>query len=242
MIRRAASGSGPPPLARGEQAAGDAGSEAGRTTPARAGRTGCCPRGARNCSDHPRSRGENSTACARASSAAGPPPLARGEPSREPAPQVPRRTTPARAGRTRPAGSPGSTGSDHPRSRGENNISSVSACRRDGPPPIARGERVPQIATDDAHRTTPARAGRTTGSPGTRPNSADHPRSRGENGYSAYSGDGGPGPPPLARGELGQRDRQPFRDRTTPARAGRTSSCWPSRSRSSDHPRSRGEN
>src|SRR5690606_12342256 len=92
----------------------------GRTTPARAGRTGTLVAIGAVLPDHPRSRGENGNGAPVASSRYGPPPLARGEPPLPGGTGPYPRTTPARAGRTHCSGTSLRRAADHPRSRGEN--------------------------------------------------------------------------------------------------------------------------
>ncbi len=111
---------GPPPLARGELLQEMPTQSFMRTTPARAGRTGdrdlaqflqwtTPARAGRTtataapkptAADHPRSRGENCPYRSHISAWGGPPPLARGERDIKDEANEPRRTTPARAGRT----------------------------------------------------------------------------------------------------------------------------------------------
>ena len=193
---------GPPPLARGERLAIFENVPNHRTTPARAGRTVPARSRGAPAPDHPRSRGENDVAGVRRLPRSGPPPLARGEQPHS-VPMASRsRTTPARAGRT-----PGLL---------------VGAPLHRGPPPLARGELALAKVEFEVGRTTPARAGRTSPAVSPAPTTADHPRSRGENGSPAGAPSQSTGPPPLARGE-------PTGSRVIPRS-------------SADHPRSRGEN
>ena len=152
----------------------------------------------------------------------GPPPRARGEHRRvAPAHQGPG-TTPACAGRT-------STSCTSPR------------CET-GPPPRARGELRVAVPAGRHHGTTPACAGRTCPRRCRGPWPRDHPRVRGENGPKVAIEMVVAGPPPRARGELGSPRRVCVRIGTTPACAGRTSSCSSSTRVRRDHPRVRGEN
>ena len=242
MPRPRANAAGPPPLARGELAPLDEHEREPRTTPARAGRTGSVPSGPRSPADHPRSRGENARGSRRAPSRDGPPPLARGERGDDQGGGAARRTTPARAGRTSRPGAAGRPATDHPRSRGENQLRHGHQAVRHGPPPLARGELQGAIQALVPGRTTPARAGRTDDQDVGHEVGPDHPRSRGENGRAAGRALPPRGPPPLARGEpLPGRPGQ-ARRRTTPARAGRTTTGRHICRSSADHPRSRGEN
>ena len=129
---------GPPPLARGEPPAATGDRGRGRTTPARAGRTRRGSPGRKPKRDHPRSRGENGRCPAQAWSGPGPPPLARGERRLSDDRFLSLGTTPARAGRTNPAG--------------------AGAAPKDGPPPLARGEHRREVDRRADGRTTPPRS------------------------------------------------------------------------------------
>ncbi|SNS72256.1 hypothetical protein SAMN06265355_12616 [Actinomadura mexicana] len=221
MLAIAISVIGPPPLARGELAAGDRDDGAGRTTPARAGRTPRAGPGWPRRADHPRSRGENLLAADTRLARHGPPPLARGELVKRGRRLRRGRTTPARAGRTWPArrrppcraDHPRSRGEnmtiavqsvpngDHPRSHGENGIVSPASESDHGPPPLARGERHRVAGERIGPRTTPARAGRTAGPRPSPPRAADPPARAGRTGPGGPQRQDGLGPPPLARGE-----------------------------------------
>ena len=109
-----------------------------------------------------------------------------------------------------------------------------------GSSPLARGLRVGVMVTYTVHRIIPARAGFTLSWTFTDPRPPDHPRSRGVylgRDANVYCGGGSS---PLARG-LRRRDRG---DRNgsgiIPARAGFTRGALLKRTRSRDHPRSRG--
>ena len=233
---------GPPPLARGELDITQRRTKRVRTTPARAGRTGCAGAASLRPADHPRSRGENSASRSRTSRLTGPPPLARGERMRRGLGGGRVRTTPARAGRTTNHERGNQHGPDHPRSRGENDGGGVLISARDGPPPLARGEPAADRTPPRGCRTTPARAGRTATLWTTPDPGSDHPRSRGENTACTPRPWPPSGPPPLARGELPARLAPDEPQRTTPARAGRTACVSSAATCGSDHPRSRGEN
>ncbi len=234
-------GDGPPPLARGRLRPVLLSHQLQGTTPARAGKTPATPSGIRSPRDHPRSRGEDPLGAAGTRTLAGPPPLARG---RRPAlgqPHRPRRTTPARAGKTGCSLHASGSGRDHPRSRGEDGADLLGLVVGAGPPPLARGRRPASRSARTARRTTPARAGKTCCTRSARASTPDHPRSRGEDDEDVRRARFGAGPPPLARGRRPHPLHDAGDDGTTPARAGKTA-CPPRRHhRTTDHPRSRGE-
>src|SRR5690606_19676504 len=173
----------------------------------------------------------------------GPPPLARGEQRGLLSDRRYRRTTPARAGRTR--GGPGRppAPSDHPRSRGENHGCWSCQFRGNGPPPLARGEPWRLLFEAGPPRTTPARAGRTASATTatTRPSTLSFETDAGD-GFRDRTASRAVGPPPLARGEPRLLVVSIQRQRTTPACAGRTMASPVRGGAATDHPRSRGEN
>ena len=91
---------GSPPLARGIRIQEDAMVKATRITPACAGNTSSCTFPSRPDEDHPRLRGEYSSALFAASSSRGSPPLARGIPTRFQPTSSATGITPACAGNT----------------------------------------------------------------------------------------------------------------------------------------------
>ena len=212
-----------------------------RTTPARAGITRTRDPPPYRGPDHPRSRGDHNGWHPHMNALVGPPPLARGSRAEAGAGDGVHRTTPARAGITcwSPTTSPQLP--DHPRSRGDHTPPSTPRSAPTGPPPLARGSRVEDRGALAQNRTTPARAGITSGCRWRWPPTADHPRSRGDHCPARPGEARDDGPPPLARGSPRARGRWPSGVRTTPARAGIT---WPTSRRPcsrADHPRSRGD-
>ena len=91
---------GSPPLARGKHHAGGPQLASLGITPARAGKTRQPSRAGRQCSDHPRSRGENAPFSAPTMPPSGSPPLARGKRRATSGQERIQRITPARAGKT----------------------------------------------------------------------------------------------------------------------------------------------
>ncbi len=193
---------GPPPLARRERRGGLPSMTWGRTTSARAERTGQRDHVSRARTDHLRSRGENAPALCSPTRPGGPPPLARREQQPHPHGERPERTTSARAERTAAWRSDRRRSPDHLRSRGENEPAVVDSLAVIGPPPLARRELRGKLPPGRCQRTTSARAERTVSPRRCRGRPADHLRSRGENTVSHTRTPLRHGPPPLARREL----------------------------------------
>ena len=129
---------------------------------------------------------------------------------------------------------------DHPRSRGVYSRRFLTVYCIAGSSPLARGLRSNIVNCGPGHGIIPARAGFTVKYCELWPRSRDHPRSRGV--YSVRTRSGRPvaGSSPLARG-LQVPDASPGGGSgIIPARAGFTRRSCSSRSRTSDHPRSRG--
>ena len=110
-----------------------------------------------------------------------------------------------------------------------------------GSPPLTRGKAGCDLPFDRLLRITPAYAGKSRPIPLADKPERDHPRLRGEKfGYSMMNF-APAGSPPLTRGKGRKRERWAFRERITPAYAGKsmekTSPVW----YHGDHPRLRGE-
>ena len=151
----------------------------------------------------------------------------------------------------------------HPRSRGENLVSTWGGVRIGGSSPLARGKRGvgergvnvcvahPRSRGENCHAggtqaargwLIPARAGKTCQCCSRCSQRPAHPRSRGENTITASGSGSKPGSSPLARGKHHPCGRWAGGSGLIPARAGKTIAiarcvrpCWA-------HPRSRGEN
>ena len=172
--------------------------------------------------DHPRSRGVYRLVRAPLKASRGSSPLARGLRERRDRPVDQDRIIPARAGFTRRARAAGGCRWDHPRSRGVYRARLVSAARRAGSSPLARG--LPGVA--DGGRTVsgiiPARAGFTGIFYTPHSEDWDHPRSRGVYTASRAGAYSGMGSSPLARGLHRNQRRGHEESRIIPARAGFT--------------------
>ena len=190
--------------------------------------------------DHPRSRGVYISRSRSRTSSGGSSPLARGLPSAGTSTTTLRGIIPARAGFTPGSSQHGSTGSDHPRSRGVYSLSLFGWKMGWGSSPLARGLHYAAPGAVDRDGIIPARAGFTPAQRAADPPLWDHPRSRGV----YVSGDDHEGwrtgSSPLARG-LPPAEKPSLRARRIiPARAGFTRATSPGRGPGRDHPRSRG--
>ena len=130
---------------------------------------------------------------------------------------------------------------DHPRLRGEHRSNGVLMTLPPGSPPPARGAHGRALARALGPGITPACAGSTRQSEGSRPGSQDHPRLRGEHQGIADAFASVDGSPPPARGAQGHPARLDGPHRITPACAGSTNGRLLSAMWLLDHPRLRGE-
>ena len=191
---------------------------------------------------HPRSRGENLVADYAAIRAWGSSPLTRGKPTPCCRCYYARGLIPAHAGKTSLTVSRATTRRAHPRSRGENEIPSISPSRDWGSSPLTRGKRPRRGGCGLRARLIPAHAGKTATACTNATTWGAHPRSRGENAEPKRDPLGVTGSSPLTRGKLGQRLVSAFRPGLIPAHAGKTLYCWRGHGGWRAHPRSRGEN
>ena len=134
-----------------------------RIIPARAGLTRDGTRRASAREDHPRSRGVYGPDDDGSIDAFGSSPLARGLLSCSEGPALKERIIPARAGFTALLPSCGTSGRDHPRSRGVYQYVKFSMHRKFGSSPLARGLRERPAGLRRVGRIIPARAGFTVG-------------------------------------------------------------------------------
>ena len=124
--------------------------------------------------------------------------------------------------------------------RGEDCSKIELADKAFGSPPHARGRRHTHAEQRPQERITPACAGKTPPRLA-KPALADHPRMRGEDRPRTRLGREIDGSPPHARGRLIGGMVSLFSGRITPACAGKTSKTSSAGSKTSDHPRMRGE-
>ena len=191
---------------------------------------------------HPRSRGENTLQSRYAWRRAGSSPLTRGKPVSLNGRQRRQRLIPAHAGKTQVARPIRGLRWAHPRSRGEN-PSAVQICVGAlGSSPLTRGKPRGQRATVGAAGLIPAHAGKTDERQYIRVDSRAHPRSRGENEVPGHGAAGEAGSSPLTRGKPGTITRETPIAGLIPAHAGKTPRATRRPPWTSAHPRSRGEN
>ena len=213
---------GSSPLARGKHAFHATRGQSRRLIPARAGKTMWRLVAAAETRAHPRSRGENEPMMRRVPISVGSSPLARGKPAHRPVPAEDLGLIPARAGKTVGASRARRSARAHPRSRGENSGSFCVQLKTPGSSPLARGKRQHPKNRAWSGGLIPARAGKTRCVIHRVHLRAAHPRSRGENSYTAH--------------------RPIFAAWLIPARAGKTSERRGKGNEPWAHPRSRGEN
>ena len=208
--------------------------------PARAGFTVAVTPPHGPCGDHPRSRGVYSDSPRTPATLSGSSPLARGllRLSGDDAGDV--GIIPARAGFTFWPCASTCPAADHPRSRGVYPSSTASGASRTGSSPLARGLRASRLRGLIVGRIIPARAGFTGPHGRSCRRRGDHPRSRGVYLDKRLTSSCTEGSSPLARGLLPAPAPPTGRPGIIPARAGFTRTGPGNRSRSPDHPRSRG--
>ena len=233
---------GSSPLTRGKLLLECCGRSRTRLIPAHAGKTRSSACLMRSGGAHPRSRGENPEIGADRPRDRGSSPLTRGKPGKLRLIQSRSGLIPAHAGKTARQPPRRAAHPAHPRSRGENLKSATLARNVTGSSPLTRGK--PHKAWTKAlqARLIPAHAGKTAHSTHSTCAAWAHPRSRGENSEKTAGGAGNRGSSPLTRGKQRPQLRRRLRQRLIPAHAGKTGHDTPGSSRSSAHPRSRGEN
>ena len=210
--------------------------------PAHAGKTGFLRRASMRLGAHPRSRGENDCTDPNIPLMPGSSPLTRGKRLREQAQQARRRLIPAHAGKTLSVDCTDPNIPAHPRSRGENATHPDEVMSALGSSPLTRGKRVGAGASVCVVGLIPAHAGKTVGSGPSLCYQKAHPRSRGENLCGGVDNAGDSGSSPLTRGKQVTHYAVDGRAGLIPAHAGKTREALAYPSRSSAHPRSRGEN
>ena len=130
---------------------------------------------------------------------------------------------------------------DHPRVRGEQEVTKEVGGSPAGPSPRARGAVLWGGRRVRRGGTIPACAGSSGARVWPRPRPGDHPRVRGEQEAAMTELHGNPGPSPRARGAAALRARHPRRGGTIPACAGSSDSSRRKPNWCRDHPRVRGE-
>ena len=133
-------------------------------------------------------------------------------------------------------------GGAHPRSRGENHGVESRVVNQTGSSPLTQGKHEEGGRGGAETGLISAHAGKTRrgGAAGCRPRA--HPRSRGENSFSACLSAKSRGSSPLTRGKPRRRHARAVTFGLIPAHAGKTYRAIPRRFSGRAHPRSRGEN
>ena len=213
-----------------------------RLIPAHAGKTGRMVPVLRAARAHPRSRGENEIARAEDVNGNGSSPLTRGKRRLASMLTAHSRLIPAHAGKTCRDPSSESQDPAHPRSRGENLLLAVGVALHLGSSPLTRGKPPFGRRGSTSPRLIPAHAGKTGASRRRPRTSGAHPRSRGENVFMMVVVATDTGSSPLTRGKRLHDGCRSYRHRLIPAHAGKTTPSPRGSSKSTAHPRSRGEN
>ncbi len=171
----------------------------------------------------------------------GPPPRERGPPAAVTKRGLKHGTTPACAGTTSPGSRHTRPPWDHPRVRGDHQVTADTNGAVQGPPPRARGPHSSQLTRSMPSGTTPACAGTTQAGRNPARTVRDHPRVRGDHASRPPRMSVLRGPPPRARGPHPSRTRTHPDRRTTPACAGTTTVPCHDETSPRDHPRVRGD-
>ena len=149
---------------------------------------------------------------------------------------------PAHAGKTPSTASSSTKPPAHPRSRGENRLGLIPACRSPGSSPLTRGKPASVEHVIPRSRLIPAHAGKTLYAWRPSWHVRAHPRSRGENVGGRSRASSGRGSSPLTRGKPLSHAKPVRQPGLIPAHAGKTTKCAQSGAPIWAHPRSRGEN
>ena len=150
---------------------------------------------------HPRSRGENTSRSAGASSGQGSSPLTRGKLLNNALSRVLQGLIPAHAGKTGHHAARTGNGAAHPRSRGENTTDLDLAVIDEGSSPLTRGKLGHPAHAHRPPGLIPAHAGKTCSIIRAKVAAWAHPRSRGENAGRTVDVLVAPGSSPLTRGK-----------------------------------------
>ena len=195
-------GLGTPPRARGRPSREREAEVLAGNTPACAGKTlGSRPHQTSD-REHPRVRGEDSSAAQPSADRTGTPPRARGRPNTPSLGLGDAGNTPACAGKTACFGRWLLMLREHPRVRGEDDPFLVRRSIRSGTPPRARGRHHGLPAAHLPYGNTPACAGKTWNVAQHWSPTWEHPRVRGEDVPGWFATPSRQGTPPRARGRL----------------------------------------
>ena len=242
QVLKAHFGDGSSPLTRGKRVIIVVAVGYGRLIPAHAGKTRGCLGVRGRGRAHPRSRGENNQRPVLHLPCRGSSPLTRGKRIGNHHLNARAGLIPAHAGKTRLHYTSGTMYRAHPRSRGENLVTTGSYDGNLGSSPLTRGKPFRGCRCYYARGLIPAHAGKTTRTCARFPPPWAHPRSRGENMASALQTWGDEGSSPLTRGKRRLLISHRKRLGLIPAHAGKTRAATVSVIHWRAHPRSRGEN
>ena len=173
--------------------------------------------------------------------AGGTAPLTRGR--RRPGVDMGRRSrnSPAHAGTTRNRLLHPQRGAEQPRSRGDDRFAEPTTLSIRGTAPLTRGRRGGDRQRLRGSGNSPAHAGTTVATTAACSSPREQPRSRGDDDRGTINGNRDDGTAPLTRGRLLQENASGRGRRNSPAHAGTTRAGECQRSRSSEQPRSRGD-
>ena len=233
---------GSSPLTRGKPPDGSRATANRRLIPAHAGKTAAPPPPISTRTAHPRSRGENAIPCISSCTICGSSPLTRGKLEAHSEWRAAPGLIPAHAGKTHHDHPSGASGAAHPRSRGENYLSSPARHLKQGSSPLTRGKLRLIREDDNIAGLIPAHAGKTPCGLSSRISRPAHPRSRGENFSVPFRLSEEAGSSPLTRGKRAIHVIAGPTMRLIPAHAGKTCRSASAPGRTAAHPRSRGEN
>ena len=192
---------GSSPLTRGKREHGPAWVAGVGLIPAHAGKTRVTMSGSSLRGAHPRSRGENSKSLWSMLRIHGSSPLTRGKSRGAGLGYTGPGLIPAHAGKIRTRRGSRLRSEAHPRSRGENRAEIAAIQTRAGSSPLTRGKCEGGRGLGDGERLIPAHAGKIRTAIRSRRSIPAHPRSRGENAWSAHSFRNVSGSSPLTRGK-----------------------------------------
>ena len=130
---------------------------------------------------------------------------------------------------------------DHPRVGGEKQLPFHFFCVLGGSPPRGRGKALHLVPSSKQHRITPAWAGKSAAVDAAAAAARDHPRVGGEKTMRFIIASTVSGSPPRGRGKAFQTPCPGWRERITPAWAGKRTAGSRQRQRTKDHPRVGGE-
>ena len=231
---------GAPPRVRGRRVGVALSQPLARSTPARAGPTTTRGRLGAGHEEHPRACGADVIADGGCRGSIGAPPRVRGRHGGSGSAMPDRRSTPARAGPTRPGRTVTATPREHPRACGADGMLGGMRRSSGGAPPRVRGRPQVQQGRLTADRSTPARAGPTESCRRPASTRPEHPRACGADGHRGAPRARPRGAPPRVRGRRPGGGERGLRLGSTPARAGPTPSAASGGRVRREHPRACG--